>query len=55
MQTDWDQSCTEATKKYNLVLKEEGQSGKTLNVYDYLTWLNESDETVLGYLPKRTN
>jgi len=50
--TEWTQECTDAVREYNKQL--EDASGKALNVYDYLKWLNESDQSVLEYLPKRS-
>ncbi len=51
-QTEWTQECTDAVREYDKQLETE--TGKALNVYDYLKWLNESDPTVLEYLPKRS-
>ena len=51
-QTEWTQECTNAVREYDKQL--ENTSGKALNVYDYLKWLNESDPSVLEYLPKRS-
>lgn len=49
---DWTPACSQAVKKYNE--QNESKTGKPLNVYDYLNWLNESDPSVLAYLPKRS-
>lgn len=47
---EWTKECTDAVREYDKLEK----SGKPLNVYDYLKWLNESDPTVMDYLPKRS-
>jgi hypothetical protein len=51
---EWTQDCTDAVKEYNQQLKEAGDTSKPLNVFEYLKWLNESDPTVMDYLPKRS-
>ena len=51
--TEWTSACSESVKHYDELLKK-GQTDKPLNVYAYLKWLNESDTTVMDYLPKRS-
>ena len=52
MTNEWTSECTEAVKKYNAQVVETDPD-KALNVYNYLKWLNESDPSVMDYLPKR--
>lgn len=49
---EWTAACSASVKKYDAKLKL-ADAGKPLNVYDYLNWLNESDKSVMEYLPKR--
>jgi len=50
---EWTQECTDAVREYTKQL-EKDRSGKALNVYDYLKWLNESDPTALDCVPRRS-
>jgi hypothetical protein len=54
VECNWTTECTDAVRVYDKLLSEEGYSSQPLNVYDYLSWLNESDPTALDSVPRRS-